>query len=94
MRMVVAMVMSPAARMLVRVGMARGVGMRVHRCLTHSTSLPSRKHPEVSSCYWNFDNKASEFVDAPTHDCHYHTRADGQSSSAHVRGIQAPRRDR
>ena len=52
MGMVVAVTVSMAARLAVRVGMARGVGVGVHRYRIYSTSLPSRLHPKVSSCYW------------------------------------------
>jgi hypothetical protein len=98
MSMVVAVGMSMGTRMVMGVSVPWGVRMGVHLYQVYSTSLAVRAHPEVSSCYWNFDNKVSEFVDAPSRDCHYHTRAQkgrmGRVSSAHVRGIQAPRRDR
>jgi hypothetical protein len=38
--------------MVVRVGVAGGVGMGVHRYQLYSTSLPSPVHLQVSSCYW------------------------------------------
>jgi len=52
MGMIVAVAVGMAARMVVRVGMARGVGMGVHRYQIYSTSLARRAHLKVSSCYW------------------------------------------
>jgi len=52
MGVVVVVAVSMTARMVVRVAVARGVGMGVHCYKFYSTRLPSRLHPEVSGCYW------------------------------------------
>jgi len=52
MGVVVVVAVSMTARMVVRVAVARGVGMGVHRYQAYSTSLPRRAHPKGSSCYW------------------------------------------
>jgi len=52
MGMVMAVAVSMVARMVMRVGVAGGMGMGVHCYLFYSTSLPPWLHPQVSSCYW------------------------------------------
>lgn len=52
MGVIVAVAVRMATRVVVRVGVARAVGMGVHFCQVYSTSLPPRTHPEGSSCYW------------------------------------------
>lgn len=52
MSMVMAVAVRMVARMVVRVTVAGGVGMGVHCYQVYSTSLRSRAHPKVLSCYW------------------------------------------
>jgi hypothetical protein len=52
MGIVMTVAMGMVARLAVRVGMARGVGVGVHRYQVYSTSLLPPAHAEVLSCYW------------------------------------------
>jgi hypothetical protein len=94
----VVVAVSVVPSMFVGVGVAAGMRVSVHCDKSILRACLPGCIPKSQAVIGNFDNKPSEFVDALTRDCHYHTRAHtgrmGGISSAHLRDIQAPRKDR